>query len=41
MKEHADYQGVRVKFHAVLANARIPMQIDIGFGDVVVWPNDG
>ena len=34
--EDADYEGVRVKFHAVLAKARIPMQIDIGFGDVVV-----
>lgn len=36
IKEDADYEGVRVKFHAVLAKARIPMQIDIGFGDVVV-----
>jgi predicted nucleotidyltransferase component of viral defense system len=36
IKEGADYQGVRVKFQAVLAKARVPMQIDIGFGDVVV-----
>ncbi len=36
IKEDADYEGVRVKFHAVLAKARVPMQIDIGFGDVVV-----
>jgi len=28
--------GVRVRFHATLARARIPMQIDIGFGDVIV-----
>jgi len=35
IKEDADYEGVRVKFHAVLAKARVPMQIDIGFGDVV------
>lgn len=36
IKEDADYEGVRVHFPAVLARARIPMQIDIGFGDVVV-----
>lgn len=35
IKEDADYEGVRVHFRAVLARARIPMQIDIGFGDVV------
>jgi Nucleotidyl transferase AbiEii toxin, Type IV TA system len=36
IKEGADYKGVRVRFHATLARARIPMQIDIGFGDVIV-----
>jgi predicted nucleotidyltransferase component of viral defense system len=36
IKEHADYEGVRVLFRATLAGARIPMQIDIGFGDVIV-----
>jgi predicted nucleotidyltransferase component of viral defense system len=36
IKEDADYEGVRVRFHATLAKARIPMQIDIGFGDVIV-----
>jgi predicted nucleotidyltransferase component of viral defense system len=36
IKEDADYEGVRVRFHAMLAKARIPMQIDIGFGDVMV-----
>ena len=35
IKEDADYEGVRVRFHATLARARIPMQIDIGFGDVI------
>jgi predicted nucleotidyltransferase component of viral defense system len=35
IKEEADYEGVRVHFRGVLAGARIPMQIDIGFGDVV------
>ncbi len=36
IKEDADYAGVRVTFQGLLENARIPMQIDIGFGDVVV-----
>jgi len=35
IKEEDEYEGVRVKFHAVLADARIPMQVDIGFGDAV------
>jgi hypothetical protein len=35
IKEDADYEGVRVHFRAVLARARIVMQIDIGFGDIV------
>lgn len=35
IKEDADYEGVRVRFHATLARARIPMQLDIGFGDVI------
>ena len=35
IKEDADYEGVRVQFHATLARARIPMQLDIGFGDVI------
>lgn len=36
IQEGADYGGVRVTFLALLENARVPMQIDIGFGDVVV-----
>lgn len=35
IKEDADYEGVRVQFHAILARARIPMQLDIGFDDVI------
>ena len=35
INEDADYEGVRVQFHATLARARIPMQLDIGFGDVI------
>ena len=34
--EDADYEGVRVTFQAALQNARIHMQTDMGFGDVVV-----
>ncbi len=34
--EGADYHGVRIRFTARLGPARIPMQIDIGFGDTVV-----
>ena len=36
IKEDVDYEGVRIRFHGRLAGARIPMQIDIGFGDVIV-----
>jgi len=36
IKEDADYSGVRVTGFASLQNARIPFQIDIGYGDVVV-----
>ena len=31
----ADYEGIRVKFIAYLGKARIPMQLDIGFSDVL------
>ena len=31
----ADYEGIRVKFTGHLGRARIPMQIDIGFSDVI------
>ncbi len=36
IKEDANCSGVRVTFQACLENARVPMQIDIGFGDTVV-----
>jgi len=35
IKEDADYEGVRVRFRALLGKARITMQADIGFGDTV------
>lgn len=35
IKEDADYEGVRVRFRGRLGNARITMQLDVGFGDMV------
>jgi hypothetical protein len=34
--EDADYEGIRVRFRGSLGTARIVMQLDIGFGDVVI-----
>ena len=36
IKEDADYSGVRITGFANLKNARIPFQVDIGYGDAVV-----
>jgi predicted nucleotidyltransferase component of viral defense system len=33
--EAAEYEGVRVSFHGHLGKARVAMQLDIGFGDIV------
>lgn len=35
IRENDNYQGVRVNIEARLGNARIPLQVDIGFGDAV------
>jgi len=35
IREDQSYQGQRVKLNARLGNANIPIQVDIGFGDVV------
>lgn len=35
MKEDQQYPGLRVKLHARLESARIPVQVDIGFGDAI------
>ena len=35
IRENQEYQGQRVRLVAYLETARIPVQIDIGFGDVV------
>lgn len=36
IKVAADYPGVRARFQGFLGRARIAMQVDVGFGDVVV-----
>lgn len=33
--EDADYEGVRIRFRGSLGAARVAMQIDVGFGDVI------
>ena len=38
IRENQEYEGLRVKLTAFLGNARIPLQIDIAFGDAVT-PN--
>lgn len=35
IREDAHYSGVRVTLRAKLANVRIPVQVDIGYGDAV------
>jgi hypothetical protein len=35
IREDADYEGVRVRFRALLGKARVTMQLDVGFGDIV------
>jgi len=36
IKEDADYKGVRIRSFAFIGRSRIPIQIDIGFGDALV-----
>ncbi len=38
IRDDNEYQGLRIKFRATLANARIPMQIDIGFANAIEPP---
>jgi predicted nucleotidyltransferase component of viral defense system len=35
IRDQAEYRGVRVRVEAKLASARIPTQIDVGFGDAI------
>ncbi len=36
IREEQEYGGIRVKLVAMLGNARIPMQVDVGFGDTII-----
>ena len=36
ISDRFDYPGLRLKFTACLGKARMPMQIDVGFGDAVI-----
>jgi predicted nucleotidyltransferase component of viral defense system len=36
IKDEEAYEGVRVRLEARLGDARIPLQIDVGFGDAIV-----
>jgi hypothetical protein len=38
IKEDQEYEGIRIKLLCNLENARIPLQIDVGFGDAVTPP---
>ena len=35
IRDEAEYPGVRVRTVATIAGARLPIQIDVGFGDVI------
>lgn len=35
IRDDQEYFGIRIRLHAFLGNARIPIQIDVGFGDVL------
>lgn len=35
IRDEQEYGGVRIKIIAMLGNARIPMQVDVGFGDAI------
>jgi len=36
IKEDADYEGIRLKIEATLGQARKRLQMDIGFGDIII-----
>jgi len=36
IKEETDYEGIRLKINATLGQARKRLQLDIGFGDVII-----
>jgi hypothetical protein len=38
IRDDSEYDGLRVRFRVMLGSARIPMQIDIGFGNAIEPP---
>lgn len=36
IREEQEYNGVRITLEAKLGEARIPLQVDIGFGDIII-----
>ena len=38
IKEEEEYEGVRVRLLSRMANVRIPLQVDVGFGDALTVP---
>ena len=38
IRDDTEYDGLRVRVRAMLGNARIEMQIDIGFGNAIEPP---
>jgi hypothetical protein len=38
IRDEAEYDGLRIRFEAKLGAARIPMQIDVGFGNAIEPP---
>lgn len=38
IREADEYQGIRIRMTTFLGRARVPIQIDIGFGDVITPP---
>ncbi len=38
IRDDAEYNGLRIRFQATLDGARIPMQIDVGFGNAIEPP---
>ncbi len=41
IKEEQEYEGVRVNIQALLGKARIHLQVDVGFGDVITPRTEG
>lgn len=38
IRDGAEYDGLRLRFRATLGSIRIPMQVDVGFGNAIVPP---